>query len=141
MYFDEPLTSESYTGILSGPLANFLEDEVSLRDLSRMWYQNVLTPAHKSTQPCTFSAQTFDFRIIGYGGQREGYPRSPDLSPLDFFFWGFLKSIVYERESTSKSDILNRISMQVCDTNYIAKATGGVSDASSVLHFCGRQSF
>ncbi|GFV20610.1 uncharacterized protein TNCV_776551 [Trichonephila clavipes] len=36
MYFDVPFTSESYMEILSGPLADFLEDEVSLRDLSRM---------------------------------------------------------------------------------------------------------
>ncbi|GFT06533.1 uncharacterized protein TNCV_3356541 [Trichonephila clavipes] len=45
------------------------EDEVSLRDLSRMWYQHDGAPAHKSAQPCTFVAQTFDTRIIGYGGQ------------------------------------------------------------------------
>ncbi|GFX33877.1 DUF4817 domain-containing protein [Trichonephila clavipes] len=36
MYFDGPLTLESSTEILSGPLADFLEDEVSLRHLSRM---------------------------------------------------------------------------------------------------------
>ncbi|GFT53109.1 uncharacterized protein TNCV_4232411 [Trichonephila clavipes] len=60
MYFDGPLTSESYTEILSGPLADFLEDEVFLRDLSRMWYQHDGAPAHKSAQPYTFLAQTFD---------------------------------------------------------------------------------
>ncbi|GFW94171.1 uncharacterized protein TNCV_1979111 [Trichonephila clavipes] len=64
-----------------------------LRDLSRMWYQRDGAPAHKSAQPCTFLAQTFDTRIIGYGGQE------------------------------------------------VAEATGGVSDAGLVLHFCGRQSF
>ncbi|GFX37395.1 uncharacterized protein TNCV_3106471 [Trichonephila clavipes] len=56
IYFDEPLTSESYTKILSEPLADFLEDEVSLRDLLRMWYQHDGAPAHKSIQPCTFLA-------------------------------------------------------------------------------------
>ncbi|GFU91728.1 uncharacterized protein TNCV_1795951 [Trichonephila clavipes] len=69
IYFDGPLTSESYTEILSGLLAYFLEDEVSLRDLSRMWYQHDGAPTHKSAQPCTFMAQTFDTRIIGYGCQ------------------------------------------------------------------------
>ncbi|GFX97472.1 uncharacterized protein TNCV_2840321 [Trichonephila clavipes] len=69
IYFDVSLTSESYTEILSGPLADFLEDEVSLRDLSRMWYQHDGAPAHRSVQPCTFLEQTFDTRIIGYGGQ------------------------------------------------------------------------
>ncbi|GFU78307.1 uncharacterized protein TNCV_4497941 [Trichonephila clavipes] len=51
LYFDGPLTSESYTEILSGPLADLLEDEVSLRDLSRMWYltgfgTHVMVPPH-----------------------------------------------------------------------------------------------
>ncbi|GFT40159.1 uncharacterized protein TNCV_1526731 [Trichonephila clavipes] len=69
IYFDRPLTSESYTEILSGLLADFLEDEVSLRDLSCMWYQLDGATTHKSVQPCTFLAQTFDTRIISYGGQ------------------------------------------------------------------------
>ncbi|PRD19392.1 UNVERIFIED_CONTAM: hypothetical protein NCL1_57459 [Trichonephila clavipes] len=69
MYFDGPLISESYMEILSELFANFLEDEVSLRDLSRMWFQPDGVPAHKSAQPFTFLAQTLDTRIIGYGGQ------------------------------------------------------------------------
>ncbi|GFW84316.1 uncharacterized protein TNCV_1131851 [Trichonephila clavipes] len=106
MYCDGPLISKSYTEILSGPLADFLEDEASLRDLSRMWSQHDGAPAHISAQPCTFLAQPFDIRIIGYGDQQQW----PDLNPLGFFLWGFLKSKVYECESTSKSDLLNRIS-------------------------------
>ncbi|GFS70613.1 uncharacterized protein TNCV_520241 [Trichonephila clavipes] len=112
IYFDGPLISESYSGILSGPLANFLEDEVSLRDLSRMWYQHDGAPKRKSAQPCTFLAHTFDTQIIGYGGQQEWPPRSSNRSPLNFLLRGCLKRRkVYERESTSKSDSLNRISM------------------------------
>ncbi|GFT00420.1 uncharacterized protein TNCV_1981611 [Trichonephila clavipes] len=74
MYFGGPLTSESYMEILSGPLADFLEDEVSLRDLSRVWYQHDGDPTHKSAQSCKFLAQTFNTQIIGYGGQQEWPP-------------------------------------------------------------------
>ena len=35
----------------------------------------------------------------------------------------------------------NQHGLQVWNTNYVAEATGRVSDAGSVLHFCGRQSF
>ncbi|GFS47791.1 hypothetical protein TNCV_3598031 [Trichonephila clavipes] len=34
-----------------------------------MWYQHDGASAHKSEQPCTFLAQTFDTRKISYGGQ------------------------------------------------------------------------
>ncbi|GFV50771.1 uncharacterized protein TNCV_2214321 [Trichonephila clavipes] len=50
IYFVGSLTSVSYKEILSGPLADFLEDEVSLRDLPGMWYQHHGAPARKSAQ-------------------------------------------------------------------------------------------
>ena len=76
-----------------------------------MWHQHDGATAYKSAQPCTFLVQTLDTRIIGYRGQQEWPPWSPDLNPLDFFLWGYLKSKMYKCESTSKSDLLNRISM------------------------------
>jgi hypothetical protein len=35
-------------------------------------------------------------RWIGRGGPIAWPPRSPDLTPLDFFLWGYVKSIVYQ---------------------------------------------
>ena len=32
---------------------------------------------------------------IGRGGPIPWPPRSPDLSPLDFILWGYIKNIVY----------------------------------------------
>ena len=36
-------------------------------------------------------------------------PRSPDLTPLDFFAWGHLKNAVYERKPTTIDDLMNFI--------------------------------
>jgi hypothetical protein len=36
-------------------------------------------------------------------------PRSPDLSPLDFFLWGHLKSKIYATQPTSLEDLRQRI--------------------------------
>jgi len=33
--------------------------------------------------------------VVSKGGDVPWPPRSPDLSPLDFFLWGHLKAIVY----------------------------------------------
>ncbi|GBM75445.1 hypothetical protein AVEN_182316-1 [Araneus ventricosus] len=35
-------------------------------------------------------------------------PRSPDLNPLDFFFWGHMKSLVYEMPVNSAEDLIER---------------------------------
>ena len=37
----------------------------------------------------------FPERWIGRGGPTPWPARSPDLTPLDFFFWGFIKDQVY----------------------------------------------
>jgi hypothetical protein len=47
---------------------------------------------------------TFPNRWIGRGGPIAWPPRSPDIIPLDFFFWGYVKDIVY---STRVPDINN----------------------------------
>lgn len=36
-------------------------------------------------------------------------PRSPDLTSMDFFLWGFVKSDVYKVEPTTREDMMERI--------------------------------
>ena len=36
-------------------------------------------------------------------------PRSPDLTPLDFFAWGYIKSLVYRTKVRDLADLTNRI--------------------------------
>jgi len=43
------------------------------------------------------------------GQTHEWPPRSPDLNPLDFYFWGYIKQKVYEEELTTAENMKNRI--------------------------------
>ena len=43
---------------------------------------------------------------IGRGGP---VPWSPDLTPLDYFLWGSMKSIVYGTPVTSEEDLIARV--------------------------------
>jgi hypothetical protein len=36
-------------------------------------------------------------------------PRSPDITPLDFFLWGYVKNIVYKTPVTSLDELKLRI--------------------------------
>ena len=38
-----------------------------------------------------------------------GPPRSPDMTPLDFFLWGFVKELVYQTPIENEQDLRNRI--------------------------------
>ena len=44
-------------------------------------------------------------RWIGRRGQIEWPPRSPNLSSLDFFLWGHLKSLVYHNHPRTIDDV------------------------------------
>jgi len=39
--------------------------------------------------------------------------RSPDMTPLDFFFWGFVKNAVYDLIPSSKNELIKKIK-EVC---------------------------
>ncbi|KAF0717505.1 zinc finger BED domain-containing protein 4-like [Aphis craccivora] len=39
--------------------------------------------------------------------------RSPDMTPLDFFFLGFVNNAVYEKMPSSKNELINKIT-EVC---------------------------
>ncbi|GBN79338.1 hypothetical protein AVEN_226514-1 [Araneus ventricosus] len=47
--------------------------------------------------------------IIGYGGFQEWPPRSPDLTPMDFFLIGYLKQQVYATPPPTLQDLQRRI--------------------------------
>ena len=42
-------------------------------------------------------------------------PRSPDLNPLDYFLWGYQKSLVYITPIENENDLRNRI-VAPCET-------------------------
>lgn len=56
-----------------------------------------------------FLNHTFPNRWIGRRGAIEWPPRSPDLSPLDYFLWGHLKTKIYATQPDSLEDLRQRI--------------------------------
>jgi len=57
----------------------------------------------------TFLDETFPGRWVGRGGPTAWPLRSPDLTPLDFFAWGFIKEVVYRRKVRDLADLRQRI--------------------------------
>jgi len=53
--------------------------------------------------------EIFENRWIGTYGTIQWPPRSPDITPLDYFLWGHLKTIVYADPPTSLINLKNKI--------------------------------
>jgi hypothetical protein len=106
--FPDRLDGRAYlnflTGILPGLLGHIPGDL-----LSRMWFQHDGAPAHFSREVRDHLNDTFGDRWIGRGGPVAWPPRSPDLTSLDFFLWGHMKSLVYETPIPSREDLVARI--------------------------------
>ncbi|CAB0019743.1 unnamed protein product, partial [Nesidiocoris tenuis] len=60
-----------------------------------MWFQQDGATTHTARISLNFLRRIFPGRVISRHGDVPWPPRSPDLTPSDFFLWGYLKSKVY----------------------------------------------
>jgi len=79
-----------YLNFLLNELPNLLE-QVPLSVRKEMWLQQDGAPPHNSNVVKNFLKSQFPEKWIGTNGPISWPPRSPDLTPLDFFCGGFLK--------------------------------------------------
>lgn len=102
------LNAEMYLDFLENHLPILLEDvPIDLR--RRMWYQNDGCPAHYARIVRTHLDHAYRSRWIGRLGPILWPPRSPDLNPLDFFYWGTLKDKVYAKPIRTEEELRQRI--------------------------------
>ncbi|CAA9997506.1 unnamed protein product, partial [Nesidiocoris tenuis] len=64
-------------------------------DTDNMWFQQDGATTHTARISLNFLRRIFPGRVISRHGDVPWPPRSPDLTPSDFFLWGYLKSKVY----------------------------------------------
>lgn len=72
-------------------------------------FQQDGAPPHFDRMAREFLDTNFPGRWIGRRGSTEWPPRSPDLTPLDFFLWGYLKSKIYATECQTIEELERRI--------------------------------
>lgn len=94
--FDGTLTSDVYLNFLQHNIDDFL-DALPLAVVRNCWFHQDGAPAHNSRVVTNFLNERFGGRWMGTRGPIAWPPRSPDLTPLDFFLWGYVKEQVYVR--------------------------------------------
>lgn len=72
-------------------------------------FQQDGAPAHYSTMARRYLNLVFPNRWIGRLGPISWPPRSPDLTPLDFFLWGYLKDRVFRTNCDNIQEMEDRI--------------------------------
>lgn len=122
LFLEENLTGPYYLHLLEtiiDPLiTEILENDIDENgalnlDEELLTFQQDGAPAHSVAAVTQFLDNSFPNRWIGLRGPIVWPARSPDLTPLDFFLWGYLKSKVYATPPQSLQELRNRI-IQVC---------------------------
>jgi len=83
------------------------------RIVRRIIFQQDGAPPHYETEVRKWLNEKFPGKWIGRRGAIEWAPRSPDLTPLDFYLWGYLKQKVYSSPVKDLNELRERISDHV----------------------------
>ena len=116
------LTGHTYSIFVQEVLPELLSN-VSPAVRTRMWFQHDGAPTHFSRNVRNYLDAAYGLHWIGRGGPVLWPSRSPDLTCLDFFFWGHIKSMVYETPIESDEDLVARLSV----------AAGNVDDMPDIF--------
>lgn len=101
------LDQHAYLDFLQNTLPLLLED-VPLETRRRMQLQLDGAPAHFARIVRDYLNENYP-RWIGRGGPIAWPPRSPDLTPLDFYLWGYIKQKVYAMPIENREQLIARV--------------------------------
>lgn len=102
------LDSPTYLVFLRGILPELLEN-LPLGVRNNVWFQHDEAPANYGNLVRRHWNETFRDKWIERGGPFSWPPRSPDLTPLDFFLWRTIKQPVYATPVESDMDLVTAI--------------------------------
>ncbi|XP_015113023.1 uncharacterized protein LOC107038442 [Diachasma alloeum] len=109
-------------------------DDVPLAGRPR-WFQQDGALPHCARDVTAFLNAQFPGRWFGRYGPLHWPARSPDLTPLDFFLWGYLKDQVYETEPETVEELVARL--HAATTNVSAEMLQRVRmDVLRRIHAC-----
>lgn len=111
-FFDGTVTGETYLAMLEGFLTEWL-DNLPLARRQRLWFQQDGASAHFARPVRDWLDNEFPGQWIGRGGPVAWPARSPDLTPMDFYLWGFIKSLVFIDQPDSIDTLKERITAAV----------------------------
>lgn len=83
--FDNRLTGQRYLNIINEHIIGFI-DTLPLNERQNIYFQQDGAPQHNSRIVVEVLNNNFENKWIGTNGPIRWPPRSPDLTPLDFFF-------------------------------------------------------
>jgi hypothetical protein len=112
-FFFNTLNAERFLNFLNTEFMDAIE-ELPLIDRRELYIQLDGASVHNARIVRTWLDDNFPLRWIGRNSSLiEWPPRSPDITPLDFFLWGSIKNVVYKTRPQNIEQLCDRI-RQAC---------------------------
>ncbi|GFT01096.1 DUF4817 domain-containing protein [Trichonephila clavipes] len=96
-------------------ITNFFIPELNTHDVQELWFQQDGPTCHTARAIIDLLKDTFGDRLISRFGPVIWPPRSCDLTPLDYFLWGYVKSLVYADKSQTLDHLEDNIRRVIAD--------------------------
>ncbi|GFW02386.1 transposable element Tc3 transposase [Trichonephila clavipes] len=90
-------------------ITNFFIPELNNHDVQELWFQQEGATCHTARDTIDLLKDTFGVRLISCFGPVNWPPRSCDLTPLDYFLWSYVKSLVYAETLDHLEDNIRRV--------------------------------
>lgn len=113
-------------------ITEFLWPHLDGMDLEDMWLQQNGATCHTAHETIHLLEERFPDRIISRNSDVNWPPRSCDLTPCDFFLWGFVKSHVYANAPRTIPElkdeiqrVIDELEAQICENvieNFMKRA-------------------
>ncbi|GFT31437.1 DUF4817 domain-containing protein [Trichonephila clavipes] len=91
-------------------ITNFFIPELNNHDVQELWFQQDSATCHTACATIDLLKDTFGDHLISRLGPVNWPPRSCDLTPLDYFLWGYVKPLVY----ADKPQTLDHLEGNIC---------------------------
>ncbi|GFV96875.1 uncharacterized protein TNCV_4350881 [Trichonephila clavipes] len=96
-------------------ITNFFIPELNNHDVQELWFRQDGTTCHTALATIDLLKDTFGDRLISRFGPVNWPPRSCDLTPLDYFLWGYVKSLVYADKPQTLDHLEDNIRRVIAD--------------------------
>ncbi|GFV36808.1 uncharacterized protein TNCV_5010921 [Trichonephila clavipes] len=96
-------------------ITNFFIPELNNHDVQELWFQQDGATCHTARATIDLLKDTFGDLLISRFGPVNWPPRSCDLTPLDHFLWGYVKSLVYADKPQTLDHLEDNIRRVIAD--------------------------
>ncbi|GFS78024.1 putative LOC100569746 [Trichonephila clavipes] len=96
-------------------ITNFFIPELNNHDVKELWFQQDGATCHTARATIDLLKDTFGDSLFSRFGPVNWPPRSWDLTPLDYFLWGYVKSFVYADKPQTLDHLKDSIRRVIAD--------------------------